>query len=74
MISKTNKQSILAIKSNLLNSDLSSLQYMFGSAITGCRPDFVNITSIICSCNADNPSLLFIPGLLEGQCVSPLFF
>lgn len=46
---------------------------MVGSTITGCRPDFANITSIIYNLTADNPSPSFVPGLLQGQCVSPLF-
>lgn len=45
---------------------------MVESTITGCRPDFANVTNIICSHTADNPSLLFILGLLQGQCVSRL--
>lgn len=34
-------------------------------------PKTANITNIICTLSTDNPSLLFIPALLKGQCVSP---
>lgn len=47
---------------------------MVGSDIASCRPDCANTPNIISSCSADSPSLLFIPALLQGQCVSPLSF